>query len=86
MIPLECEWIVLCQLRRFTILVSNLKKVVESIIDYYVEVLNITLNDFTRPDVLKIAEKYDRAELGHLLQMILGNVFNIKNDITSAKN
>lgn len=52
--------------------VSNLKKVVESIIDYYVEVLNITLNDFTRPDVLKIVEKYDRAELAHLLQMILG--------------
>lgn len=46
----------------------------ESIIDYYVEVLNITLNDFTRPDVLKIAEKYDRAELGHLLQMILGKL------------
>lgn len=44
----------------------------ESIIDYYVEVLNITLNDFTRPDVQKIAEKNDRAELGHLLQMILG--------------
>lgn len=52
---------------------SNLKKVVESIIDYYMEVLNITLNsDFTRPDVMKIAEKYDKAELGHLLQMILG--------------
>lgn len=52
---------------------SNLKKVVESIIDYYMEVLNITLNsDFIRPDVMKIAEKHDKAELGHLLQMILG--------------
>lgn len=56
---------------------SNLKKVVESIIDYYIEVLNMTLNDFTRPDVLKIAEKYDRAELGHLLQMILGTLNNM---------
>lgn len=53
-------------------LVSNLKKVVESIIDYYVEVLNITLNEFVRPDVMKIAEKNDQHELGRLLQLILG--------------
>lgn len=58
---------------------SNLKKVVASIIDYYVEILNITLNDFTRPDVMKIAEQYDRAELGHLLQMILGNLLFVIN-------
>lgn len=52
--------------------VSNLKKVVESILDYYVEALNITLTDFVRPDVMKIAEKNDQIELGRLLQLILG--------------
>ena len=52
---------------------SNLKKVVESIIDYFIEVLNITLNDYIRPDVMKIAEKNDQYELGRLLQLILGN-------------
>lgn len=52
---------------------SNLKKVVESTIDYFIEVQNITLNDYVRPDVLKIAEKNDQYELGRLLQLILGN-------------
>lgn len=53
--------------------VSNLKKVVESILDYYADVLSLSLSDFPKPDVLKIAEKNDSIELGRLLQLILGN-------------
>ena len=52
--------------------VSNLKKVVESIFDYFVDVLNITVNDIIRPDVMRIAEKHDENELGRMLQLILG--------------
>lgn len=51
---------------------SNLKKVVESIFDYYAEVLNIPLNDFIRPDVMRIAEKNNQNELSRMLQLILG--------------
>lgn len=51
---------------------SNLKKVVESLFDYYAEVLNIPLNDFVRPDVMRIAEKNNQNELSRMLQLILG--------------
>ncbi|KAJ6646479.1 Protein hook, partial [Pseudolycoriella hygida] len=56
--------------------VSNLKKVVESILDYYADVLSLSLSDFPKPDVLKIAEKNDSIELGRLLQLILGCAIN----------
>lgn len=52
--------------------VSNLKKVTTSVMEYYTDVLNLTLSDFPTPDVLKIAEKHDLIELGRLLQLILG--------------
>lgn len=52
--------------------VSNLKKVVESILDFYENVLSLSLSDFPKPDVLKIAEKNDSIELGRLLQLVLG--------------
>lgn len=55
---------------------SNLKKIVESIFDYYTDVLNMALNDIIRPDVMKIAEKNDRRELGRLLQLVLGCAIN----------
>lgn len=51
---------------------SNLKKIVEFLFDYYAEVLNIPLNDFIRPDVMRIAEKNDQNEMSRLLQLILG--------------
>jgi len=40
---------VLCVLQ-----VSNLKKIVQGIVDYYQECLNLHLTDFSRPDVVKI--------------------------------
>lgn len=46
--------------------------------DYYSDVLNLTLTDFVRPDVSKIAENNDRIELGRLLQLILGKQKNNK--------
>lgn len=45
----------------------------ETVTDYYNEVLNITLTEFISPNVMKIAEKSDQCELGRLLQLILGS-------------
>ncbi|XP_077292324.1 hook microtubule tethering protein isoform X2 [Arctopsyche grandis] len=56
--------------------VSNLKKIVERIIDYYQDVLSLSLVEFPKPDVNKIAEKGDIDELGRLLQLILGCAVN----------
>lgn len=53
-------------------IVSNLKKIFESVFDYYGEVLNISLNEFTRPNTMRIAEKHDQTELGRLIQLVLG--------------
>lgn len=55
--------------------VSNLKKIVEGIVDYYQDSLNLHA-DFVRPDVMKIGEKNDPAELARLLQLILGCAVN----------
>lgn len=55
---------------------SNLKKVIEGVFDYYTDVLNLSLHDFEKPDVQKIAEKGDAGELGRLLQLILGCAVN----------
>lgn len=56
--------------------VSNLKKVVEGIVDYYHDCINHHLADLYKPDVNKIGEKCDPAELGRLLQLILGCAVN----------
>ncbi|KAK6631025.1 hypothetical protein RUM44_003197 [Polyplax serrata] len=55
---------------------SNLKKIVEAIVDYYQECLNQHLVDFKKPDINQIAEKCNREELGRLLQLILGCAVN----------
>lgn len=56
---------------------SNLKKVVEGVYEYYTDVLNYTLqHDFLRPDVQAIAEKCDLKELERLLQLVLGCAVN----------
>ncbi|XP_071442587.1 protein Hook homolog 3-like [Hetaerina americana] len=55
--------------------VSNLKKIVEGIVDYYQDCLNLHA-DFVRPDVMKIGEKSDPTELARLLQLILGCAVN----------
>ncbi|XP_064553779.1 protein hook [Drosophila montana] len=56
---------------------SNLKKVVEGVYEYYSDVLNYTLqHDFVKPDVQAIAEKCDLSELERLLQLVLGCAVN----------
>jgi len=59
--------------------VSNLKKIVQGIVDYYQEYLNQHLTDFSRPDVNKIGEHCSPEELGRLLQLILGCAINCHN-------
>lgn len=52
---------------------SNLKKMIETVTEYYSEVLNIdSLNEFISPNVMRIAEHSDQNELGRFLQLILG--------------
>lgn len=55
---------------------SNLKKVIEGIFDFYNDALNLNLIEFERPDALKIAEKIDQIQLGRLLQLVLGCAVN----------
>ncbi|KAK2818998.1 hypothetical protein Q5P01_024559 [Channa striata] len=56
--------------------VSNLKKILKGILDYNQEVLGQHINDFTLPDVNLIGEHSDAAELGRMLQLILGCAVN----------
>ncbi|KAM9821119.1 protein Hook homolog 3 isoform 2-T2 [Neosynchiropus ocellatus] len=56
--------------------VSNLKKVLKGILDYNQEVLHQHINDFILPDVNLIGEHADAAELGRMLQLILGCAVN----------
>lgn len=55
---------------------SNLKKVIEGLYDYYSDVLNYSLTEFPRPDAMKIAEKCDLIEMERLLQLVLGCAVN----------
>ncbi|XP_065355592.1 protein hook [Calliphora vicina] len=55
---------------------SNLKKVVEGLYDYYSDVLNYSLSEFPRPDAMRIAEKCDPVEMERLLQLVLGCAVN----------
>ncbi|KAF4113982.1 protein Hook homolog 3 isoform X1 [Onychostoma macrolepis] len=56
--------------------ISNLKKILKGILDYNHEVLGQQINDFTLPDISLIAEHSDAAELGRMLQLILGCAVN----------
>ncbi|GAB6028871.1 Protein Hook 3, variant 3 [Chamberlinius hualienensis] len=56
--------------------VSNLKKILKGILDYYTEVLEQQIIDFKLPDVTEIGEHNNTAELGRLLQLILGCAVN----------
>ena len=56
--------------------VSNLKKIVEKIVDYYQESFNQMLPDSVKPDVSRIGEQSDPGELGKLLQLVLGCAVN----------
>ncbi|KAK4004896.1 protein Hook homolog 3 [Daphnia magna] len=52
--------------------VSNWKKVLERLVDYYEVHLGQRLSGFTMPDVSKIGESEDETELCRLLQLVLG--------------
>ncbi|XP_049875363.1 protein hook [Pectinophora gossypiella] len=56
--------------------VSNLKKILDGVIDYHQDILNLSLQEFSRPDVINIAENADPADLGRLLQLVLSCAVN----------
>lgn len=56
--------------------VSNLKKILEAVVDFHQDVLNLSLQDYVRPDVLNIAENTDLSDLGRLLQLVLSCAVN----------
>jgi protein HOOK3 len=56
--------------------VSNLKKIIEAVTEYYVECLNQQLSGYVKPDAQKIGEHCDYHELKRLLQLILGCAVN----------
>ncbi|CAH0562140.1 unnamed protein product [Brassicogethes aeneus] len=56
--------------------VSNLKKIVEAIMEYYQDVLSLQLLEVGRPDVNKIGEFNDQVQLGKLLRLLLGCAIN----------
>lgn len=58
---------------------SNLKKILEQVLDYYQEYFNQPLVDFKKPDVTKIGDQGDPLETGRLLQLILGCAVNSTN-------
>jgi len=55
---------------------SNLKKVLKGMMDYYSEVLNQDLSTFCVPDVSQIGEFSNVVELGRMLQLVLGCAIN----------
>lgn len=56
--------------------VSNMKKIVEAVMEYYMECLNQQLSGYVKPDAIKIGEHCDSDELRRLLQLILGCAVN----------
>ncbi|KAK6181515.1 hypothetical protein SNE40_009352 [Patella caerulea] len=52
--------------------VSNLKKVLNGILEYNIEVLGIQIQGFQMPDVNLIGERHDSVETSRLLQLVLG--------------
>ncbi|CAK1540158.1 unnamed protein product [Leptosia nina] len=56
--------------------VSNLKKILEGVVDYHQDILNLSLQEFSRPDVVNIAEHADPADMGRLLQLVLSCAVN----------
>lgn len=56
--------------------ISNVKKVIQGVLDYYMDVLSIILSEDARPEVQRLAEQSDPHELGRLLQLILGCAVN----------
>ncbi|XP_032821833.1 protein Hook homolog 3-like [Petromyzon marinus] len=59
--------------------VSNLKKVLQGIQDYYSEVLGVQVSPACVPDVAAVGEHADHVEMGRLLQLVLGCAINCEN-------
>uniref|UniRef100_H3AC46 Hook microtubule tethering protein 2 n=1 Tax=Latimeria chalumnae TaxID=7897 RepID=H3AC46_LATCH len=73
--------------------VSNLKKILQSVQEYYVDVLGHQISDYYLPDVILIGEHSHAGELGRLLQLVLGcavscekKQVSINNDLTTNEN
>ncbi|CAH1153267.1 unnamed protein product [Phaedon cochleariae] len=56
--------------------ISNLKKILEAVMEYDQDVLNSQILGIGRPDIGKIGESNDPIELAKLLQLILGCAIN----------
>lgn len=56
--------------------VSNLRKVVDALFNYYVDVVGFNLLEEMKPDVNKIGERCDKNEIGKTIQLILGCAVN----------
>ncbi|XP_044764886.1 protein hook [Coccinella septempunctata] len=57
--------------------VSNLKKILHAVIEYYQDVLSLQLQlDAVNPDVVALGEKCDIVQLTKLLQLVLGCAIN----------
>ncbi|XP_043541410.1 protein Hook homolog 3-like, partial [Chiloscyllium plagiosum] len=52
--------------------VSNLKKILQSMMEYYHDVLGHQISEYNLPEVNLIGEHSDAAELGRMLQLVLG--------------
>ncbi|XP_062509917.1 protein Hook homolog 3-like [Corticium candelabrum] len=59
--------------------VSNLKKIVKRVTDYYEQILHQQIESLQMPDVNLIGEHADTSELGRLLQLILGCAVHCEN-------
>ncbi|XP_076272678.1 protein hook-like [Rhynchophorus ferrugineus] len=56
--------------------VSNLKKIVEAIVEYYQDILTLHILEIGKPDVNKIGENNDPVQLAKLLRLLLGCAIN----------
>ncbi|XP_070493215.1 protein hook [Chironomus tepperi] len=60
---------------------SNLKKIVDSVVMYYSDELDLSLDEHLIPDVFKISENNDEAELIKLIKLLLGIAVNCENKL-----
>lgn len=58
---------------------SNLKKILEKVLDYYQEAFSQTVSSSVKPDISKIVEMNDAGEMGRMLQLVLGCAVNCNN-------
>lgn len=56
--------------------VSNLKKIVEAVNEYFQDVLSMQVLESGKPDVTKIGENNDPVQLAKLLRLVLGCAIN----------